>query len=190
VTPLELTAGYAAFANGGIGVVSYGIVRVRTASGKTLYQRKESGIGRVMSPEANAEMTEMMVGTVAEGTGRAAALRDRPVAGKTGTSQDYRDAWFVGFSADYVTGVWIGNDNGDSMKKATGGGMPARIFKAFMDDAERNLPPQPLVGTTLFSEDVPVEEVVPGGSSEQRQPEKPDDGDVLSAFQNLLDRLF
>lgn len=190
VTPLELTSGYAAFANGGIGVVSYGIVRIRTASGKTLYQRKESGIGRVMSPENNAEMTDMMIGTVAEGTGRAAALRDRPVAGKTGTSQDYRDAWFVGFSADYVTGVWIGNDDNSSMKKATGGGLPARIFKAFMDDAERNLPPRPLVGTTLFSEDEPVEEVVPGGSSEAQQPERKDDGDVLSAFQNLLDRLF
>ena len=192
VTPLELTAGYAAFANGGIGVVPYGIVSVRTASGKMLYQRKDSGIGRVMSPENNAEMTDMMIGTVAEGTGRAAALRDRPVAGKTGTSQDYRDAWFVGFSADYVTGVWIGNDNGNSMKKATGGGLPARIFKAFMDDAERNLPPRPLVGTTLFSEDEPVEENVPGGSSEAQQPDqsRKDDGDVLSAFQNLLDRLF
>ncbi len=191
VTPLELTAGYAAFANGGIGVVPYGIVRVRTASGKTLYQRKESGIGRVMSPEANAEMTDMMAGTIEEGTGRAARLRDRPVAGKTGTSQDYRDAWFVGFSADYVTGVWIGNDNGDSMKKATGGGMPARIFKAFMEDAERNLPPQPLVGTTLFSEDVvPGEEGPASDNPDQRPPEKSDDGDVLSAFQNLLDRLF
>jgi penicillin-binding protein 1A len=196
VTPLELTAGYAAFANGGTGVVPYGIVRVRTASGKTLYQRKESGIGRVMSAEINAEMTEMMVGTVTEGTGKSAALRDRPVAGKTGTSQDYRDAWFVGFSADYVTGVWIGNDNGSSMKKATGGGLPARIFKAFMDDAERNLPPQPLAGTTLFSDEVvPGEEGPASDNPETQQPDqsdqpKKDDGDVLSAFQKLLDRLF
>jgi penicillin-binding protein 1A len=196
VTPLELTAGYAAFANGGTGVVPYGIVRVRTASGKALYQRKESGIGRVMSAEINAEMTEMMVGTVTEGTGKSAALRDRPVAGKTGTSQDYRDAWFVGFSADYVTGVWIGNDNGSSMKKATGGGLPARIFKAFMDDAERNLPPQPLVGTTLFSDEVvPGEESPASDNPETQQPDqsdqpKKDDGDVLSAFQKLLDRLF
>ena len=191
VTPLELTAGYAAFANGGIGVVPYGIMRVRTASGKTLYQRKESGLGRVMSPENNFEMTDMMVGTVAEGTGRAAALRDRPIAGKTGTSQDYRDAWFVGFSADYVTGVWIGNDDNSSMKNATGGGLPARIFKAFMQDAERNLPAQPLIGSTLFNEDLArPDETSPNENSEQREPEKRDDGDVLSAFQNLLDRLF
>jgi len=194
VRPLELTAGYAAFANGGTGVVPYGIVRIRTASGKTLYQRKESGLGRVMSPEANAEMTDMMLGTIREGTGRAAALRDRPVAGKTGTSQDYRDAWFVGFSADYVTGVWIGNDDGSSMKKATGGGLPARIFKAFMEDAERNLPPLPLVGMTLFSEDAPLVEIAPGENAEVRTPDQPpepqNDGDVLSAFENLLDRLF
>ncbi|HEX3486383.1 MAG TPA: penicillin-binding transpeptidase domain-containing protein, partial [Micropepsaceae bacterium] len=189
VTPLELTSGYAAFANGGIGVAPYAIVRIRTASGKVLYKRKESGLGRVMSPESDADMTEMMMGTVTGGTGTAAALKDRDVAGKTGTSQDYRDAWFVGFSSDYVTGVWIGNDNGASMKKATGGGLPARVFKAFMDDAERGLPVRPLIGTTLFAPEEPPSDEPPAETS--RGPEPPhDDGDVLSAFQNLLDKLF
>jgi len=192
VTPLELTAGYAAFANGGIGVAPYAIVRVRTASGKVLYKRRESGLGRVMSPEADADMTEMLMGTVSFGTGTAAALRGRDAAGKTGTSQDYRDAWFVGFSADHVTGVWIGNDNGASMKKATGGGLPARIFKAYMDDAERGVPARPLIGTTLFAPEeipLPLEEQPP--TEEPRVSEEPQgDGDVLSAFENLLDRLF
>ena len=191
VTPLELTAGYAAFANGGIGVVPYAILRIRTASGKVLYQRRESGLGRVMSPESDADMTEMMMGTVTGGTGMAAALKGRDVAGKTGTSQDYRDAWFVGFSSDYVTGVWIGNDNGASMKKATGGGLPARIFKAFMDDAERGLPARPLIGTTLFAEEAEPEESPVVENAASQAPERPkSDGDVLSAFQDLLDKLF
>ena len=187
VTPLELTAGYAAFANGGTGIIPYAIVRIRTVSGKVLYKRREPGLGRVMSPEANAEMTEMMTGTVLDGTGRAAALKDRPVAGKTGTSQDYRDAWFVGFSADYVTGVWIGNDGGAPMKKATGGGLPARIFKGFMEDAERELPARPLVGTRLLAaEETPS--VAADENGEESSPRS--DNDVLSAFEDLLNKLF
>jgi penicillin-binding protein 1A len=192
VTPLELTAGYAAFANGGIGVAPHAIVRIRTASGKVLYQRRDSGLSRVMSPESNADMTEMMMGTVTGGTGSAAALKGRDVAGKTGTSQDYRDAWFVGFSSDFVTGVWIGNDNGASMKKATGGGLPARVFKAFMEDAERGQPARPLIGTTLFTaEEAPpeAEPAIENAASQHPEPPK-NDGDVLSAFQDLLDRLF
>jgi penicillin-binding protein 1A len=187
VTPLELTAGYVAFANGGNGVMPYGIVRIRSASGRVLYQRREPGLGRVMSEEHDADMTEMMMGTVTEGTGKAAALSERPVAGKTGTSQDYRDAWFVGFSADYVTGVWIGNDSGASMKNATGGGLPARIFKAFMSDAERGVAARPLVGMTLFGTEEP-----PAEEETAQPPPKPqqDHDDVLGAFQHLLDKLF
>jgi penicillin-binding protein 1A len=146
VTPLELTAGYAAFANGGTGVMPYAILSIRTPSGRIIYRRKGSGMGPAMSPRINTEMTAMMLETVKSGTGKAAALPDRPVAGKTGTSQDYRDAWFVGFTADYVCGVWIGNDSGAPMKKATGGGLPARIFKAFMTAAESDLPPRLLPG--------------------------------------------
>jgi penicillin-binding protein 1A len=191
VTPLELTGAYAAFANGGIAVAPYAIIRIRTVSGKVLYQRRGSGLSRVMSPESDADMTEMMMGTVTAGTGTAAALKGHDVAGKTGTSQDYRDAWFVGFSADFVTGVWIGNDNGVSMKKATGGGLPARIFKAFMDDAERGQPARPLIGTTLFAaEETPPAEA-PMVEDASQHPESPkSDGDVLSAFQDLLDKLF
>ena len=193
VTPLELTAGYAAFANGGNGVMPYGIVRIRTASGKVLYQRREPGLGRVMSEEHDADMTEMMMGTVTEGTGRAAALSGRPVAGKTGTSQDYHDAWFVGFSADYVTGVWIGNDSGASMKNATGGGLPARIFKAFMSDAELGIPARPLIGMTLFgTEEPPAQDEGPAEPAEPSKPTAPQEehDDVLSTFQHLLDKLF
>ena len=88
-----------------------------------------------------------------------------------------------------MTSVWIGNDNGGPMKKATGGGLPARIFKAFMTDAERGLPVRPLVGTTLFvpEEAIPAEQPPP---EESREPARRDRNDLLGAFEDLLDTLF
>jgi penicillin-binding protein 1A len=156
LSPLDLTTGYAAFANGGDGVIPYVIIRVRTESGRILYERKGSGLGRVIEPRHEADMISMMTGTVTEGTGRAASLGARPVAGKTGTSQDYRDAWFVGFTSNHITGVWIGNDSGTPMKRATGGGLPARIFKAYMLKAEDGLPVTPLIGAGLAPPEEPV----------------------------------
>ena len=152
VTPLELTGAYAPFANGGNGIIPFAITRIRTKAGKVLYQRKPGGLGAVMSPANNAAMTRLMVQTVTTGTGKAARLIERPSAGKTGTTQDFHDAWFVGFTADLVTGVWVGNDNAAPMKKATGGGLPAHIFHAFMEDAELDLPVRPLVGSELVAD--------------------------------------
>jgi penicillin-binding protein 1A len=198
VTPLELTAGYAAFANGGTGVLPFAILRIKTVSGKVLYRRRGSGMGRVVGPAQEAQMTTMMSETVTSGTGRQAALEGRAIAGKTGTSQGYRDAWFVGFSADYVCAVWAGNDGGAPMNKATGGGLPARIFKAFMAKAEERLPPRPLLGAAA-PVPVPVAENAPppttetaraGSNVDVAEREKDSDSDVLSAFENLLDRLF
>ncbi len=85
----------------------------------------------------------MMQAVVLSGTGRAAAL-DRPVAGKTGTSGDYRDAWFIGFTAELTTGVWVGNDDNSPMNKVTGGSLPTRIWHDFMALALAGKPPQPL----------------------------------------------
>ena len=172
VTPLELTAGYAAFASGGNAVLPYAIVRIQTGSGKVLYDRKPPSIGRVMTPELDADMVKMLMGTVSEGTGKGASLGERQVAGKTGTSQDYRDAWFVGFTTDYVCAVWTGNDDGKSMKKgATGGRLPAHIFKSFMTDAEKGLALALLPGQDIpVAAEEPVTttasaELVPGGSA-------------------------
>src|SRR6185503_8912687 len=137
-------------------------------SGRVLYRRKGAEIGRVMSAEHAAEMTELMLATVTSGTGKAARLDERPSAGKTGTTQEFRDAWFVGFTADYVCGVWIGNDNNAPMVHATGGTLPARMFKAFMETAESGLPVKPLrsielapppptaAAATVASADAPV----------------------------------
>ncbi len=149
VTPLELTSAYVPFANGGHGVEPFAITRIRTRSGTVLYRHQGSGTGEVMSALQNQEMTRLMVETVTTGTGRSARLADRPTAGKTGTTQDFHDAWFVGFTADLVTGVWIGNDDNAPMVKATGGTLPARIFHGFMAAAEAGLPVKPLPGASV-----------------------------------------
>jgi len=151
VTPLELTAAYVPFANGGQGVIPYGVIRIRTKKGKILFARSGSGPGEVIAPVNLAQMTGLMVEAVTSGTGRAARLAERPTAGKTGTTQDYHDAWFVGFTADLVCGVWIGNDDNMPMRKATGGGLPAQIFHNFMASVEAGLPVRPLAGTVTVA---------------------------------------
>ena len=145
VTPLELAGAYAPFANGGSAIIPYGIIRIRTKHGRTLYERKSSGVDPVISTANAAAVTGLMVETVTTGTGKAARLDDRPSAGKTGTTQDFHDAWFEGFTADLVCGVWVGNDNNAPMIHAVGGGLPARVFKSFMEEAEQGLPARPLI---------------------------------------------
>jgi penicillin-binding protein 1A len=174
VSPLELTGAYAPFANGGDGVAPYGIVRIATRSGKVLYAREGSGRGRVISDDNERQMTQLMVATVTSGTGKAARLDERPSAGKTGTTQDFRDAWFVGFTADLVCGVWVGNDDNAPMLHATGGTLPARMFKAFMESAEKDLPVKPLAGapeetpTTVASSDVTADQPPPPAQPEKK----------------------
>jgi penicillin-binding protein 1A len=139
VTLLELTGAYAAFANGGNGVIPHLIEKVTDGSGAVLYERHGGGPGEVALPWLVAELDSMMMDVIAYGTGKAAKL-DRPAAGKTGTSQDYRNAWFVGFTADLVTGVWFGNDDNSPMKRVTGGMLPARTWHDFMMEAEAGQP--------------------------------------------------
>ncbi|OAN53091.1 transglycosylase domain-containing protein [Magnetospirillum moscoviense] len=141
---LELTTAYAAFANGGYGVQAFGVEAVTDPDGKVLWSRQGEGFGKVISDQALHHMQEMMSAVLSEGTGKGARL-DRPAAGKTGTTQDYRDAWFMGFTADYVGGVWLGNDDQrHEMKKVTGGGLPATLWKSVMTAAHRGLPARPL----------------------------------------------
>lgn len=142
-TVLELTAAYATFANKGQGVLPYGITKIQTRSGKLLYQRQGSGLGTVASPLAVREMLDVMTATVDWGTGKHAKL-DRPAAGKTGTSQNFRDAWFIGLTAELVTGVWVGNDDNKPMNKVTGGSLPVDIWHDYTVEALAGLPPSPL----------------------------------------------
>ena len=134
---IELTAAYAALAGDGTRALPHGIIEVRNRGGDIIYARSGSGAGRVVKAEAAAAMRELLGAVVTEGTGRGAALPDGvgPAYGKTGTSQNFRDAWFVGFSGDVITGVWLGNDNGKAMDHVTGGGPPATIWRDFMSEA-------------------------------------------------------
>jgi penicillin-binding protein 1A len=139
VTLMELTASYAAFASGGQGAWPYAIVEVRDKAGTVLYRREGSGPGEVMQPWIAGAMNQMLAGVIDHGTGKAAQI-GRPVAGKTGTTQDYRDAWFEGFTADLVTGVWFGNDDNTPMSNVTGGTLPARTWHDFMVEATKGQP--------------------------------------------------
>ncbi|MEJ2228748.1 MAG: PBP1A family penicillin-binding protein, partial [Alphaproteobacteria bacterium] len=145
-TLLDITAAYATFANGGVKVLPYIVTRVSDDEDRALFERKRNDDKQVTSPENVALMNEMLSAVVTSGTGRNAQLPDRPAAGKTGTSSDYHDAWFIGYTADYVAGVWLGNDRHTPMKKVTGGGLPAKIWRAVMEETHWNLPPRPLPG--------------------------------------------
>jgi penicillin-binding protein 1A len=146
VTPLELVGAYAAFANGGTGVIPYVIAQVKSTSGKVLYKRGEGGLGRVMEPGVAAAMNAMMRETFLIGTARRGEIAGWETAGKTGTSQEFRDAWFIGYSATLVAGVWFGNDDGDPTKRVTGGNLPLETWNRFMRTALARTPAAPLPG--------------------------------------------
>lgn len=156
VSPLELASAYAVLANGGGSAWPYGVRAIADRSGHEIYRRQGSGAGRLVAPAVLADINAMLRGVVEAGTGRRAAL-DRPAAGKTGTTQDHRDAWFVGYTADYVAAVWLGNDDASPMKGVTGGSLPAEIWREVMTAAHRGLPPAPLPGaeTPSAGEDDP-----------------------------------
>jgi penicillin-binding protein 1A len=144
VTPLELTAAYAAFANGGYRVDPYFVTEVDTAGGKLLYRRTPPQLQRVIASSVDRDLVAMLWNVVATGTGTSASLAPREAAGKTGTTQNSQDAWFVGFTTDYVTGVWVGNDDNKPTRGVTGGTLPAQIWKSAMLTAEKGLPMKPL----------------------------------------------
>jgi len=146
VTLTELTGAYATVRNRGSTVAPHGILEIRDGAGRELYRRRPGGLGSAADPAQAGALVGMMAGVIADGTGRAARL-DRPAAGKTGTSQDYRDAWFVGFTADLVAGVWLGNDDNSPMKKVTGSSLPAEAWRGFMLAAHKGLPARPLPAT-------------------------------------------
>ena len=140
VTPLEMVSAYAAFANGGLGVQPHVIARVRTANGKQLYLRRNANFGRVIDPQYVAMMNQMMQETLLTGTARKAELPGWQAAGKTGTSQDWRDAWFLGYTSYLVAGVWLGNDDSSPTKKVSGGNLPVEIWSRFMKAAHEGVP--------------------------------------------------
>jgi penicillin-binding protein 1A len=164
VSLMELTGAYAAFMNGGYKATPHVIRRVTTADGsKVLYENTYDSPPRVLSETIAANMNAMMMGVIDQGTGRSAKLAGWQAAGKTGTTQNSRDALFVGFTSNLTTGVWFGNDDGKPMKKVTGGGLPAKAWQEFMTAAHKGLSPAPLFGSGQFMSD-------PGALSGSGQP--------------------
>ncbi len=144
VTPLELTAAYQPFAMDGIRRPVFGVERVSDAAARVLYQHRDTSV-QVIDPVVARQLRNMLASVVRYGSGQAAALPDRQVMGKTGTTQDSRDAWFVGFSGEMVLGVWVGRDDNRPMPGVSGADLPARIFAQVMRETA---PPDLLAGVS------------------------------------------
>ena len=139
VSLIELTCAYAPFANGGSAIAPHVVERVRTHAGKILFARTPQALGRIVEPRYVGMMNAMMRETLISGTAQKAQLPGWPAAGKTGTSQDFRDAWFIGYTGHLVAGVWVGNDDSSPTKKATGGSLPVEIWSRFMRAAHQGV---------------------------------------------------
>ncbi|HEY5105501.1 MAG TPA: penicillin-binding protein 1A [Caulobacteraceae bacterium] len=134
VSPMEMAQAYDAFSNGGFRVHPYGIERIRTAAGRVLYDHGFSQDSRtaVIAGQPLAYMNQMLRQVIVSGTGGRARVAGYDLAGKTGTTSDYKDAWFVGYTGGFVAAVWVGRDDDTPMRRVTGGGAPAEIWHAFM----------------------------------------------------------
>ena len=187
VSVLEMVSAYATFANGGLAISPHVVERIRGADGKTLYTRSSQALGRVVDGRYVAMMNAMMHETVASGTARSASLPGWQAAGKTGTTEDFRDAWFIGYTSHLVTGVWLGNDDNSPTRKAVGGGLPVEIWSRFMRAAHAGVAPSALPGLANTWYSTPPEasdnpRAAPGGTA------PPNNAGGLDSW--LLDKLF
>ncbi|MEM1038137.1 MAG: transglycosylase domain-containing protein [Pseudomonadota bacterium] len=151
VSLLELTSAYLPYTNGGRAAAPYLITGIRDDKRRTLYRRTAPPQSIVVRDDVLRNMNRMLVSVVEQGTARNARLNGHVAAGKTGTSQSFRDAVFVGHTAHFVTGVWFGNDNNSPTRKLTGGSLPARSWQSYMTTAHRGLDPRPLPGMARVS---------------------------------------
>ena len=179
VSVLEMVAAYAPFANGGNAIVPHVVERIRSVDGKKLLYHGANAEFRVIDPRYVAMMNGMMHETLSSiGTAHAASLPGWVAAGKTGTSQDFRDAWFIGYTSHLVTGVWLGNDDSSPTKKATGGSLPVEVWSKFMKVAHQGVAVASLPGVGsggggwagLFgTANGPTAQAAPAGSSASPQ---------------------
>ncbi|WP_170507642.1 transglycosylase domain-containing protein [Ruegeria arenilitoris] len=180
-TLIEMTGAYAGILNGGSSVEPYGLSELKLLEDDTPVMVTSSGIGeRVINDKAAKQLTWMMQRVVSEGTGARAQLPGWQVAGKTGTTQAARDAWFIGFTADYVAGVWMGYDDNTPLSGVTGGGLPAEIWKETMLRVTEGMTPTPL---PMLAPDPPKQVAQP-----QRQRRR--QGGFENAINNLLNNIF
>jgi penicillin-binding protein 1A len=193
VSVIELVAAYAPFANGGMAASPHVVERVRTSAGKTLYTRAQDRLGRIIDARHVGMMNAMMRETLRIGTAQKAQLPGWPAAGKTGTSQDFRDAWFVGYTAHLVTGVWIGNDDSSPTRKATGGGLPVDIWSRFMKSAHQGVAVAALPGMSgpALAAVAPMANIPTPPAPIGRQPAAPPVPQADNGLDGwLIDRLF
>ena len=167
LTPLELTSAYGTFANQGIHVEATAVLKVLDRNGKILEQAKPKQKNVISESSAN-DLTSMLQGVITQGTGTGAAI-GRPAAGKTGTTSDYCDAWFVGYTTDLVAGVWIGCDDNSDLDGMTGGNLPASVWQAFMEKATANMPVRQFEPGTSYKSDGMDELKEDGRSSNARR---------------------
>ncbi|MHA7882651.1 transglycosylase domain-containing protein [Nitratireductor rhodophyticola] len=148
MTALDQATGYSVFANGGYADMRFGIVQMMTHSGNLIYDhgRDAPPPRRVLSQKAAASMNQMLILVPEQGTGRRAALPMTRSAGKTGTTQSYRDGWYVGYTGNYVASVWLGNDDFHATRRMTGGSLPAMVWQRLMAYAHQNVEIKPLPG--------------------------------------------
>ncbi|MFK5979514.1 MAG: PBP1A family penicillin-binding protein [Rhizobiaceae bacterium] len=146
---MELTGAYVPFANGGYRVTPHIIKRVKDLNGRILFERKSENADQVIRSRELGMMNIMLQQVVENGTGKAAQIKGWQVAGKTGTSQNSRDGLFIGYTANLITGVWYGNDNGKPTNKITGGSIPAKSWNSFMSAALKNVPIAELPGNYI-----------------------------------------
>ena len=182
-TLLEMTGAYAGILNGGSSVTPYGLTELRLKDQDDPIIGPGGGIGeRVISEDAALQLIWMMTNVVQSGTGERARLGDRQVAGKTGTTSEARDAWFIGFTADYVTGVWMGYDDNTTMAGVTGGGLPAEIWHEVMVRVEDGLP------VTDLPMIVPEARIRPDLETAQTTPAipAPQDDPITAILKNVL----
>jgi penicillin-binding protein 1A len=163
LTLIDLTTGYATFAAGGKLSVPYAVLEIHKPNGDLIYSRAANAVdaAQVEPVEAISNLNSMLKEVVKSGTGKGSDLGFAPQGGKTGTNQSYRDAWFIGFTAHNVTGVWVGNDDFTPMNKVTGGMVPAPTWKRIMEVAEAGLKPEGLPGIPLDETYVQVAAATP-----------------------------
>lgn len=180
VTILEMTKAYAHVASGGRKVAPYAIKEIRKKDGKLLYRHSSGSRPQVLPSYVVRQMNNLLTSVVQQGTARKAQI-GRPTAGKTGTTQDYRDAWFLGFTPQMVTGVWVGNDNFSPTKKVTGGSLPTQIWADYMKAAMADLPPLPISQRVTYDE-APMEEGYDAYSADAMQIENTAQPTATDAF--------
>jgi len=183
---LEMTGAYAGILNGGTSVKPYGLTELSLKGDTAPFMANSRAIGeRVISQQADRQLVYMMNQVSEIGSGRRARLPDRKIAAKTGTTQGARDAWFIGFTADYVAGVWMGYDDNSKLTGVTGGGLPAEIWKQTMLRVDQGVPPRPLPMIDPNNNNIPPAtrgKIAPTSATPKRDPAQSIIDDVLGAI--------